>query len=59
MKYAFVNGYILDGTKDMQIIKDKTVLVDGKKINIENKIYRHCFRASMFCCVDYKHLLCQ
>ncbi len=32
MKYAFVNGYILDGTKDMQIIKDKTVLVDGKKI---------------------------
>ncbi|MBQ3295445.1 MAG: amidohydrolase family protein [Erysipelotrichaceae bacterium] len=32
MKYAFVNGYILDGTRDMEAMKDKIVLVNGKKI---------------------------
>ena len=32
MKYAFVNGNILDGTRDMQVIKDKTVLVSDQKI---------------------------
>ena len=33
MKYALVNGYILDGTKDMEVISDKVVLVDGEKIS--------------------------
>ncbi|MBP5279698.1 MAG: amidohydrolase family protein, partial [Erysipelotrichaceae bacterium] len=38
MKYALVNGYILDGTKDMEVISDKVVLVDGEKISrIANK----------------------
>lgn len=32
MKYAFVNGIILDGTKDMQPISGKVVLTDGEKI---------------------------
>ena len=32
MKYAFINGNILDGTKDMEVIRDKTVLVNGQKI---------------------------
>ena len=32
MKYAFVNGIILDGTKEMQPISGKTVLTDGDRI---------------------------
>ncbi|MBR0461823.1 MAG: amidohydrolase family protein [Erysipelotrichaceae bacterium] len=32
MKYAFVNGIILDGTKDMEPVAGKAVLTDGKKI---------------------------
>ena len=32
MKYAFVNGTILDGTKDMQPITSKAVLTDGDRI---------------------------
>ncbi len=33
MKYAFVNGIILDGTKDMQPVKGMAVLTDGEKIS--------------------------
>ena len=32
MKYAFVNGIILDGTEDMQPIKGRAVLTDGERI---------------------------
>ncbi len=32
MKYAFINGIILDGTKEMKPLKGKTILVDGEKI---------------------------
>ena len=32
MKYAFVNGIILNGTKDMQPVYGKTVLTDGERI---------------------------
>ena len=32
MKYAFVNGVILDGSKDMQPVKGKAVLTDGDRI---------------------------
>jgi len=32
MKYAFVNGIILDGTKDMQPVSGKAVLTDGERI---------------------------
>lgn len=32
MKYAFVNGVILDGTKDMEPVSGKAILVDGRKI---------------------------
>ena len=32
MKYAFVNGYILDGNKGMHPVSDMAVLVDGEKI---------------------------
>ena len=32
MKYAFVNGIILDGTKDMQPVTGKAVLTDGDRI---------------------------
>mgnify|MGYP000355693023 FL=1 len=32
MKYAFVNGKILDGTKDMQPQEGLAVLTDGEKI---------------------------
>lgn len=32
MKYAFVNGVILDGNIDMAPIMDKTILIDGEKI---------------------------
>ena len=32
MKYAFVNGIILDGTKEMQPVYGKTVLTDGDRI---------------------------
>lgn len=32
MKYAFVNGIILDGTKDMQPVKGMSILTDGEKI---------------------------
>ena len=32
MKYAFINGIILDGTADMEPIKGKIVLVNGDKI---------------------------
>ena len=40
MKYAFINGNILDGTKDMEVIRDKTVLVSGQKIeDIVDKDY--------------------
>ena len=32
MKYAFVNGIILDGTKEMKPVYGKTVLTDGDRI---------------------------
>ncbi|MCR5299711.1 MAG: hypothetical protein K6D92_02300 [Erysipelotrichaceae bacterium] len=32
MKYAFVNGILLDGTKDMAPAAGKTVLVENGKI---------------------------
>ena len=32
MRYAFVNGTILDGTEDMQPVRGKAVLTDGDKI---------------------------
>lgn len=32
MKYAFVNGIILDGTGDMEPVRGKAVLTDGEKI---------------------------
>lgn len=32
MKYAFVNGHILDGNKGMHPVSDMAVLVDGEKI---------------------------
>lgn len=32
MKYALVNGIILDGTQDMEPQSDKIILVDGEKI---------------------------
>ncbi len=32
MKYAFVNGVILDGKKDMEPVTGKTVLTDGDRI---------------------------
>ena len=32
MKYAFINGTILDGTKDMEPVTGKAVLTDGDKI---------------------------
>ncbi len=32
MKYAFVNGIILDGTREMQPVSGKTVLTDGDRI---------------------------
>ena len=32
MKYAFVNGIILDGSKDMQPVSGKAVLTDGDRI---------------------------
>lgn len=31
-KYAFTNGIILDGTKDMEPVLGKTIFVEGKKI---------------------------
>ena len=33
MKYAFVNGIILDGNEDMRPVKGLTVLTDGEKIS--------------------------
>ena len=32
MKYAFVNGIILDGTREMQPVSGRTVLTDGDRI---------------------------
>lgn len=32
MKYAFINGKLLDGTKDMELREDLSILVDGEKI---------------------------
>ncbi|MBO4819333.1 MAG: amidohydrolase family protein [Firmicutes bacterium] len=32
MKYAFCNGTVLDGTKDMKPLKGKVVLIDGDRI---------------------------
>ena len=32
MRYAFVNGIILDGTEDMQPVRGKAVLTDGDRI---------------------------
>ena len=32
MKYAFTNGVILDGTKEMTPVKGKTILTSGEKI---------------------------
>ena len=32
MKYAFRNGFILDGNKDMEPVSGKTILVNGDKI---------------------------
>ena len=31
-KYALVNGNIIDGTKDAQVVSDKVVLINDKKI---------------------------
>lgn len=33
MKYAFINGIILDGTQEMVPLKDHIILVEDKKIN--------------------------
>ncbi len=32
MNYAFINGKILDGTKDMEIQEELCILTNGKKI---------------------------
>ena len=32
MKYALINGHILDGTRDMEPIEGKNVLVNGTRI---------------------------
>lgn len=32
MKYAFINGKILDGTKDMQVREGLSILIDGERI---------------------------
>ena len=32
MKYAYINGKILDGTKDMQVKEDFVILTDNDKI---------------------------
>ena len=32
MRYAIINGYILNGTENMEPVKGKVILVDGKKI---------------------------
>ncbi len=32
MKYAFINGKILDGTKDMQVQENRSILIDGERI---------------------------
>lgn len=32
MKYAFINGKILDGTKDMQVKENLSILIDGERI---------------------------
>ena len=32
MRYAFKNGYILDGTENMTPVKGKIIFTDGKKI---------------------------
>ena len=32
MKYAVVNGILLDGTKDMEPQKNRTILIDGERI---------------------------
>ncbi len=32
MKYAFINGKILDGTKDMQVQENLSILIDGERI---------------------------
>jgi len=32
MRYAIINGYILDGTENMEPVKGKVILIDGKKI---------------------------
>ncbi len=32
MRYAFTNGVLIDGTKDMKPLSGKTVLVDGERI---------------------------
>lgn len=32
MKYAFINGKLLDGKKDMQLREDVSILTDGEKI---------------------------
>lgn len=33
MKYAFINGCILDGNEDMEPVRGKVILVDGEKIS--------------------------
>lgn len=41
MKYAFINGIILDGTKDMEPLKNHIILVEDKKISdIVDKNYQ-------------------
>ena len=32
MKYILKNGIILDGTKDMQPVENKYIVIDGNKI---------------------------
>lgn len=32
MKYAYINGIILDGTEEMQPVRDRMILTDGEKI---------------------------
>ena len=39
MKYAYINGKILDGDKDMQVKEGMVILTDGEKITgIEKEV---------------------
>ena len=51
MKYAFTNGVILDGSKDMRPQTGKTVLIDGEKITA---IVPETADISGYTCIDLK-----